>query len=161
MGVDPWGGRLDGIASISDVRAQLPQVKYDTEAGQQLDLPVELLSLEDVQQRQNEFRTWLSQQGKGEMVGPTVRVAGRIMLNRDKGKLRFLDVQDRTGSVQLFVGMNQVGEKNWELAALLDMGDIIADGMFAVTKLGEPTIFVTALHFLTKMLEVPRKSTTD
>ncbi len=156
MGVDPWGGRLDGIASISDVRAQLPQVKFHTEAGQQLNLPVELLSLEDVQQRQNEFRTWLSQQGKGEMVGPTVRVAGRIMLNRDKGKLRFLDVQDRTGSVQLFVGMNQVGEKNWELAALLDMGDIIAaDGMFAVTKLGEPTIFVTALHFLTKMLEVP------
>lgn len=156
LGIDPWGGRLDDITPITDVRTRLAEVKYRTEDGRELDLPLEILAREDVQARQNDFRTWLGQQGKGEMTGPTVRVAGRIMLNRDKGKLRFLDVQDRTGAVQLFVGMNQVGEQNWELASLLDMGDLIgADGMFAVTKLGEPTIFVTGLHFLCKMLEVP------
>lgn len=156
MGIDPWGGRLDEIRPIAEVRAKLAEVKYRTESGTEVNLPLDILALEDVQERQNRFRAWLAEQGKGEMVGPTVRVAGRIMLNRDKGKLRFLDVQDRTGTVQLFVGMNQVGERNWQLASLLDMGDLIgADGMFAVTKLGEPTIFVSELHFLTKMLEVP------
>jgi lysyl-tRNA synthetase class 2 len=156
MGIDPWGSRLDDILPIADVRAQLSEVIYRTEDGREIDLPVEILALDDVQERQNQFRIWLGQQGKGEMAGPQVRVAGRIRLNRDKGKLRFVDVQDRTGTIQLFVGMNQVGERNWELATLLDMGDIIgADGMFAVTKLGEPTIFVSNLHFLAKMLETP------
>lgn len=156
MGIDPWGGRLDDIMPIADVRARLAEVKYRTEAGQEVDLPLDVLTLDNVEERQNQFRAWLAEQGKGEMVGPTVRVAGRIMLNRDKGKLRFLDIKDRTGVIQLFVGKNQVGEENWQLATLFDMGDIIAcDGMFAVTKLGEPTIFATRLHFLTKMLEPP------
>ncbi len=156
MGIDPWGGRLDDILSVADVRGRLSEVKYRTEDGRELDLPLDVLALENVEERQHRFRAWLGEQGKGEMVGPTVRVAGRIMLNRDKGKLRFLDVQDRTGAIQLFVGKNQVGEENWQLASLLDMGDIIGcDGMFAVTKLGEPTVFASRLHFLTKMLEVP------
>jgi lysyl-tRNA synthetase, class II len=156
MGLDPWGARLDGIQPVADVRGRLAEVKFRTEDGREIELPLEILSLENVEERQKQFRAWLGEQGKGEMVGPQVRVAGRIMLYRDKGKLRFIDVQDRTGAVQLFVGMNQVGERNWQLASLLDMGDILAaDGMFAVTKLGEPTIFVRDLHFLTKMLEVP------
>ena len=45
--------------------------------------------------------------------GPKVRAAGRIVLLRDAGKLKFLDIQDWTGRIQLFIGKAQVGEQNW------------------------------------------------
>ncbi|MCA9267979.1 MAG: lysine--tRNA ligase [Planctomycetales bacterium] len=88
--------------------------------------------------------------------GPVVRAAGRIMLQRSAGKLLFLDVKDRTGRIQLLVGKNQVGEENWKLAQLFDLGDIVGvDGQLGKTKTGELTIFAEKLHFLTKSLEPP------
>src|SRR4051812_32398355 len=48
--------------------------------------------------------------GANEIVGPAVRVAGRIMLRRGQGKVNFLQVRDWTGAVQIFLGKNQVGE---------------------------------------------------
>ncbi len=88
--------------------------------------------------------------------GPNVRAAGRIMLQRTGGKLLFLDIKDRTGRIQLLVGRKQIGEENWALAQLLDLGDIIGvDGQLGKTKTGELTIFAEKLHFLTKSLEPP------
>ena len=57
--------------------------------------------------------------------GPTVRVAGRIMLRRGQGKVNFLQLRDWTGAIQIFVGKNQVGEAGWACAELLDLGDLI------------------------------------
>ena len=59
------------------------------------------------------------------MTGPTVRVAGRIMSNRDKGKVMFIDLEDQTARIQLFIGKSQVGEENWTLAQNFDLGDLI------------------------------------
>ena len=85
------------------------------------------------------------------MVGPTVRAAGRIMLQRPTGKLIFLNLRDWTGDIQLFVGKKQVGETDFELAGLFDLGDIIGvDGQLAFTNTGELTIFAEKLHFLCK-----------
>ena len=80
-----------------------------------------------------------------------MRAAGRIVLSRDAGKLRFINIQDWTGNIQLLVGKAQVGDESWALAECFDLGDIIGvDGKLAYTKTGELTIFAEKLHFLTK-----------
>ena len=94
--------------------------------------------------------------GGGEVSGPAVRVAGRIILRRGQGKVNFLQLRDWTGTIQIFVGKNQVGDDAWNLAGLLDLGDVIGvDGTLGFTKTGELTIFATALTFLSKSLLPP------
>lgn len=153
-GVDPWGGRFDDRQWIRDVRGAAEEIKYRTEAGTEVALP----DMESVTAEGERFdmRQWRADQGPGEEIGPQVRVAGRILLQRDKGKLRFIDIQDWTGRIQLFIGKRQVGEEDFELAGLFDLGDLIGvDGRLGRTNTGELTIFAERLHFLTKSLEPP------
>ena len=89
MGYDPWGSRFDGRESIGGVRQQIGEVKLSLDSGGVLDLP-DPDAGPDV-----DFRKWLSEQGKGQLTGPQVRIAGRIMSSRDKGKLKFIDLQDQ------------------------------------------------------------------
>jgi lysyl-tRNA synthetase class 2 len=131
MGIDPWGGRFDNSQPIAAIRA-----------------------------RQNEIVTIATGDCHvGEPPhthGPQVRAAGRIVLQRRAGKLMFLDLRDWTGQIQLLIGKAQVGERNWQLAQQLDLGDIIGvDGELNRTRTGELSIFVSQLHFLTKALEPP------
>jgi lysyl-tRNA synthetase class 2 len=86
--------------------------------------------------------------------GPTVRAAGRVVGRRKMGKVYFIDLWDQTGKVQVMIGQKQVGDRGWKIAELLDLGDLIGvDGEFGQTKMGELTIRVSALTFLTKSLE--------
>ncbi len=150
LGRDPWGGRLDDRAAISEIRNRAGEIQWKTEAGEWQDLPA------DVENEEFDFRAWLSEQGRTEMTGPRVRVAGRIRFQRPTGKLRFINIQDASGQIQLFVGKKQVGEENWQLAECFDLGDIIGvDGELRRTKTGELTIFAEQLHFLCKSLEPP------
>jgi lysyl-tRNA synthetase class 2 len=88
--------------------------------------------------------------------GPKVCAAGRIVLQRKKGKLIFLDLWDWTGKIQILIGSNQVGEQNWELAQCFDLGDIIGvNGELMRTRTGELSIAATQLTFLTKSIETP------
>jgi len=145
-GIDPWGSRFDDRLMISAARELADQIKYRTEAGEELELP-ELGPEVDL-------RKWRSEQGPGEEIGPQVRVAGRIMLARDKGKLVFITLRDWTGEIQIFIGKGQVGEENFDLTKLMDLGDLIGvDGRLGRTNTGELTVFAEKLHFLTKMLE--------
>lgn len=95
-------------------------------------------------------------EGETPEPGPTVRIAGRIMLRRGQGKVVFLDVRDWTERIQVFVGKKQVGDLAWSLVDLLDLGDLIGvDGTLGYTKTGELTVFATALTFLGKSLTPP------
>ena len=150
LGLDPWGQRFDNRQYMGDLRDRAIEIKYVTSDGRSLDLPAE------VGQEGFDLRGWLAGQGAGEMHGPTVRAAGRIVLHRDKGKLQFLDIQDWTGRIQLFVGRDQVGPENWELVQCLDLGDLIGvDGTLRRTKTGELSIFAAKIHILTKTLDPP------
>ena len=86
--------------------------------------------------------------------GPTVRVAGRIMLLRNAGRLVFLDLVDRTGRIQVMIGKKQVGADIWPVVGCLDLGDIIGvEGRLGYSNSGEMTIFASSLTFLTKSLD--------
>jgi lysyl-tRNA synthetase class 2 len=136
LGFDPWGGRFDGVTPIGDIRAREGEITV--EPGPAGSAEAQSTPHEPVQH------------------GPRVRAAGRIVLQRRKGKLIFLDIRDWSGQVQLFIGRGQVGEDNWALAECFDLGDLVgADGELKRTKTGELTIFVEKLHFLTKTLEPP------
>ncbi len=150
MGVDPWGGRFDDRILIGDIRARAGEIVYRTEEGTDVPLP----DFESVDDDFN-FRQWKADQGKGAMVGPQVRAAGRIVLHRDKGKLHFVDIRDMTGDVQLMIGKKQVGD-DWAVVEQLDLGDIVGvDGMLGRSNTGELSIFAERVHFLTKSIETP------
>src|SRR5262245_5730405 len=88
--------------------------------------------------------------------GPSVRVAGRIMLRRGQGKVVFLELRDWTERIQIFIGRKQVGDSGWSLVEQLDLGDLIGvDGTLGYTRTGELTVFASSLTFLSKSLLPP------
>lgn len=88
--------------------------------------------------------------------GPDVRIAGRIMLRRKAGKLRFFDVQDATGRIQLLFSRGDLSDAQWELMSQLDLGDLIGvDGAMRRTESGEVSLFVRELTILGKSLAQP------
>ncbi len=148
LGVDPWGGRFDGRQAVEQIRARVGEIVYQTEAGETITPP----GMDD----DVDFRAWLAAQAPGTLAGPRVRAAGRIVLKRDKGKLKFIDIRDQSGQIQLFVGKNQVGQDDWELSQCFDLGDLVGvDGELRRTKTGELTIFANDLHFFCKSIEPP------
>lgn len=146
-GIDPWGSRFDDRLFIGDIRRRVDEVRFRTEAGDLLELP-------DFADKAVDYRQWKSDHGPGNEIGPQVRGAGRIMLMRKTGKLVFLNIRDWTGDIQIFIGKKQVGDDDFELTKMLDLGDLIGvDGRLGRTNTGELTIFAESLHFQCKMLE--------
>ncbi len=86
------------------------------------------------------------------------RCAGRIVLLRDIGKLIFMTLRDRSGTIQVGLSKKLLAEK-WELAKLLELGDTIgAEGQLGKTRTGEITIWVDEVTFLSKcLLQPPEK----
>ena len=155
LGHDPWGSRFDQRSMIGDIRLRADEIVFRTEAGESVELPdLDSTALDEAVDDFN-FRQWLADLGPGTMEGPQVRAAGRIVLHRDKGKLKFIDIRDMSGDIQLFIGKKQLGD-DWELAQCVDLGDLIGvDGQLKRTKTGELSIFVERLHFLSKSLATP------
>ena len=86
-------------------------------------------------------------------------VAGRIMARRDFGKAAFIQLQDRSGRTQVYVGRDNIGEEAFDLFKRIDIGDIIgASGTPFRTKTGELSLRATTLRLLTKsLLPLPEK----
>jgi lysyl-tRNA synthetase class 2 len=97
-----------------------------------------------------------AQEGEDAQPGPTVRVAGRIMLKRGQGKVVFLELRDWSERIQIFLGKKQVGDLAWSLTELLDLGDLVCvEGTLGYTRTGELTVFASQLTFLAKSLLPP------
>lgn len=85
------------------------------------------------------------------------RCAGRIVLLRDIGKLIFITLRDRSGTIQVGLSKNMLLDQ-WGLAKLLDLGDMIgAAGKLGKTRTGEITVWVEegGLTLLSKCLYQP------
>ncbi len=94
-----------------------------------------------------------------EAAGTVVKVAGRLMASRGHGKTCFMDLQDKTGKIQLYVRKDEMGEDAYSVVKLLDIGDIVGvEGVVFKTHMGEPSIRVQKLEFLSKALKpLPEK----
>jgi lysyl-tRNA synthetase class 2 len=90
------------------------------------------------------------------VAGERVRVAGRIMLRRKAGKLRFFDIKDAAGRIQLLFSRGDLPDDQWELMQQLDLGDLIGvDGALKRTETGEISILVGQVTVLCKSLTQP------
>lgn len=94
-----------------------------------------------------------------EELAQTVKVAGRIMTKRRKGKVCFMHIQDKEGQIQLYVRKDVIGEDNYDVLIKSDIGDIVGvEGTVFVTNTGELSIRVTTYTHLTKALRpLPEK----
>ncbi len=88
-----------------------------------------------------------------------VRVAGRVMTIRPHGKAGFAHLQGGGERLQIYVRLDAVGEKDFELYKLLDLGDPIGvEGYLFRTRTGELTVHAEHLYFLAKaLLPLPEK----
>ncbi|MCD7808097.1 MAG: lysine--tRNA ligase [Erysipelotrichaceae bacterium] len=94
-----------------------------------------------------------------EELAISVKVAGRIMTKRRKGKVCFMHIQDKEGQIQLYVRKDVIGEDNYDVLIKSDIGDIVgAEGTVFVTNTGELSVRVTTYTHLTKALRpLPEK----
>src|SRR4029079_9515712 len=88
--------------------------------------------------------------------GPVVKVAGRIVLKRDMGKLTFMTLRDETGDLQVALDKKRLSERDWQGNELLDLGDqVVAEGALGTTKKGETTVWATSIMMSSKALLPP------
>ncbi|HET8626068.1 MAG TPA: lysine--tRNA ligase [Thermomicrobiales bacterium] len=89
--------------------------------------------------------------------GAAVTLAGRLVSRRDMGKASFAHLRDGTGTLQIYVRRDAVGDEHYaRLKALLDLNDFIeATGTLMRTRTGEPTLEVRQYRLLTKALTPP------
>ncbi len=85
--------------------------------------------------------------------------AGRIITIRLHGRAGFAHIQGQGQRLQIYVKLDIVGEKTYQLFQLLDMGDLIGvSGHLFRTKTNELTLWVEQLTLLTKsLLPLPEK----
>ena len=89
-----------------------------------------------------------------------VCIAGRIMSWRDMGKASFIDVYDRSGRMQVYVRINDVGEDTYRVQmAKWDIGDIVeVKGFVFKTRRGEISVHAKEIRLLSKsLLPLPEK----
>ena len=94
-----------------------------------------------------------------ENMTDTAKVAGRIMFIRKMGKASFFSLKDKTGSIQIYISINDVGEDVYNLFKTADLGDIVGVyGKIMKTRTGEVTIKCLEYTHLVKALRpLPEK----
>jgi len=103
---------------------------------------------------------------KGAEIADDVAIAGRIMARRVMGKLAFFNLQDETGTIQLYLEKKRLNANMTEIESpfnvlkkLSDTGDIIGvKGTIKRTEKGELSVYVSTYEMLTKsLLPLPDK----
>lgn len=94
-----------------------------------------------------------------ELEEKDVSICGRIMTWRDMGKANFIDIQDRSGKIQSYVRMNDIGEEEYKEFKKWDLGDIVqVDGFVFKTRTGEISVHAKKITLLSKsLLPLPEK----
>ena len=143
-GVDPYPPRFtrtcDAVTAIAQFEAA--EAGNQSESGKSPQPPFSKGRMEEV-----------------EAGGPGgISLAGRIMAMRVMGKATFLDLKDASGTIQIMLRQNVLGE-GYALLEDLDLGDIIGvTGPVMRTRTGQVTIEAHQLTLLTKtMRPMPEK----
>ena len=92
----------------------------------------------------------------GEDAAGEVRLAGRVIARRGQGKLIFLDLEDRSGRIQLMATLDALGEDALERLGNTDLGDIVGVwGPVLRTKRAELSVRVMGAEMLAKAFRPP------
>jgi lysyl-tRNA synthetase class 2 len=91
--------------------------------------------------------------------GKDEKIAGRITAKRDHGAIKFIDVQDEQGTLQVYFSEKHADKESLKIAELLDVGDIIGvEGTVIKTKTNEISIDAKKIALLGKsLLPLPPK----
>jgi lysyl-tRNA synthetase class 2 len=131
LGLPVYGGRTPGLISLSAAAA-----RYDADA--------------DADQKARAKEPGFTDRR------PRVKVAGRVVLHRDNGKLIWINLRDASGDLQIAVSQRDCAGPGFDLAKLTDLGDLlIAEGPLVKTKTGETTIWASSLTAASKCLLTP------
>jgi lysyl-tRNA synthetase, class II len=131
LGLQPYGSKTDGIEQAARARAM-----YDEAADKD-------------QQANGKTPAFVDTR-------PVVKVAGRVMLLRDGGKLIWVNVRDVSGDIQVAISQRDCDATSFNFAKLTDLGDVIvAEGRLMRTKTGEITIWATKVEPASKCMVPP------
>lgn len=94
-----------------------------------------------------------------ELEGKVIRLAGRMISRRIMGKASFANLLDQSGSLQLYVCRNDIGDECYADFKKFDIGDIIGvEGVPFTTKTGEISLHASKITMLSKsLLPLPEK----
>ncbi len=82
-----------------------------------------------------------------------ISIAGRLLAVRGKGKASFANIQAQHTRIQIYVRLDVVGESNFEIFSLCDIGDHIGiSGVLMYTKTGELTLRAISVDLLSKSI---------
>tara|TARA_R110002096_G_scaffold344921_11_gene538362 strand:- start:49796 stop:51454 length:1659 start_codon:yes stop_codon:yes gene_type:complete len=146
LGLSPYGHRTDGLITLKAAHEAYSEAAdtANKESNQ----------AHKAAKRENPDATDLP-----EIVDdrPRVKVAGRVVLSRDNGKLIWLNLRDYTSDTfQVAVSKRDCDEQGFALAKKLDVGDIVvAEGPLTRTNTGEVTCWVDTLLPASKCLVPP------
>jgi len=134
---------------LADRRAKLDRLRDELEVDPFGNRADDLVPLNEARSRYIE--------GAERADQPIVKVAGRVVLHRDTGRLQWMQLRDMTADIQIAVSKKDVSdETSFKLAKMADLGDIlIAEGPVMKTKTGEITIWVSHLEMACKTLALP------
>ncbi|MFM2268184.1 MAG: lysine--tRNA ligase [Bacteroidota bacterium] len=90
-----------------------------------------------------------------------IRIAGRVMAQREAGKAMFMNVQDSSGQIQIYLRKEEVNAAagredffDFLIKKYLDLGDYVGISGFAFkTKMGEVSVHVQSFTLLSKSLQ--------
>ena len=94
-----------------------------------------------------------------ELENQDVSIAGRLMSWRDMGKASFMDLRDKSGRIQLYLKIDEIGEEAYADLKKWDIGDIVGvKGFVFRTRRGEISIHCKEVRQLSKSLRpLPEK----
>lgn len=104
-----------------------------------------------------EYKEKTAEELEGEKI--PVRVCGRIQSIRGKGKAGFMHLEQGGERLQIYIKIDLIGERDFQLYQMLDIGDTIGvDGTLFRTRTGELSVQAANLTFLSKtLLTMPEK----
>ncbi len=137
LGVDPYGQRVDGRATLAVARGQFDEGAHVAHAAAVAAAKVDPAApIVDTRAK--------------------TRVAGRVVQHRDMGKIVFVGLRDASGDLQISMSKSEMSPTAFAVAKGLDYGDIVAvDGRIGRTQKGEVCVWATDLSMQSKNLEPP------
>ena len=148
LGLLPYGERTDGLINLEQAHSA-----YDQAADQ---------ANKDANQARKQAKRDTPDISESELPAlvddrPRVKVAGRVVLARDNGKLVWLNLRDHSrDAFQIAVSKRDCDGEGFGLAKKLDVGDIVvAEGPLTMTNTGEVTCWADSLRPASKCLVPP------